>query len=560
MFIVNMAMAFMTVILAVQGVRPMHRIFGPPPAPEVAAPEPDLEAPNEEEDEEGEEERKKRFRRLGAEDCSTNFSGSGHDFTAREKKLLLQIWKNCENYWKINNCEHSRDGRRGTGRVQHYKWRPKDVRAWFAQITGVDATNIGNFTAEMKKNDEAHGPEGWVMPPNRKRKEVNATALEVVLPDLDAFIRDEIKKARKGGHLTVKILAEKATKYFDCGRPIKPQRMKRALKRLGYEYKSRDGKYVNRRTTPENLAKLKKFCEWVFANVTQDERGLYTFKVPVGFGDGANEYTKAFRGRSWVLRMVPELMTAEKGRKKDTGTRLNMLGAIYSHSYDMNSFTTWSSSDKTKNKYCKSSDIVDHTVDHVCPNLPSGTGAVYVLDNAANNKKVEDDLRNASTDEIHDWINEHDLDQARFNAFWKANSEGKTEKQQKAELLRYIRLHIDEFTDLARLLREHDVKLLYLPAYYPECNPIELIWAHIKREFKATDVNLPWKQRLEIAHSKITEEQIDLSFDRSIRYCLDRLVELRDTDTVHGEGVDDHVVYDDEDASDEEAWLNEDEA
>ena len=61
-----------------------------------------------------------------------------------------------------------------------------------------------------------------------------------------------------------------------------------------------------------------------------------------------------------------------------------------------------------------------------------------------------------------------------------------------------------------------------------------------------------------MAHSKITEEQIELSFDRSIRYCLDRLVELRATAGVHGgEGREDQVIYDGDHDEDHEEWINE---
>ena len=59
------------------------------------------------------------------------------------------------------------------------------------------------------------------------------------------------------------------------------------------------------------------------------------------------------------------------------------------------------------------------------------------------------------------------------------------------------------------------------------------------------------------------QAKIELSFDRSIRYCLDRLVELRATagepgEGVHGgEGHEDHVIYDGDHDEDHEEWINE---
>ena len=90
MFIVQMVMTLLAFVLALLGaVRPPHPIFqeAPPPVEDEV---PDLEAPAVADDEDPED-RKKRFRDLGAEDCETNFSGTGvMNFTAREKKLLLQ--------------------------------------------------------------------------------------------------------------------------------------------------------------------------------------------------------------------------------------------------------------------------------------------------------------------------------------------------------------------------------------------------------------------------------------------------------------------------------------
>ena len=130
---------------------------------------------------------------------------------------------------------------------------------------------------------------------------------------------------------------------------------------------------------------------------------------------------------------------------------------------------------------------------------------------------IEEGLRAATSTELHDWINEHDPDAPRFQRFWEEEAEAKNETELKKALFKYIRTNIEDFTKLARECRSAGVGLRYLPAYYPECNPIELIWAHIKREFKATSVDMPWKERLEMAHSKITEEQIELSFDSAVR-------------------------------------------
>ena len=427
---------------------------------------------------------------------------------------------------------------------------------------------MSNIRAKMEKNDTKNGPKGMVMPTERtgvKRTEVNKNALEVLMPDLGEFIQDQIKKERKGGYLTVQILAERATDYFRIR--VTAKRMRRALNRLGYEYKRRSGKYVNRRHEAKNLAKLKEYCEWVASVVSyNEETGLYNFTIPVGFGDGANEYTKSFRQWSWILRGDPVLATCEKPRKdhRDNGTRINMLGAVYSNSHDMDSFTAWSSRETGKNPYASTEDIVNHTVAHVLPNLPEHSGAVYVLDNASNNKKVDDDLKGATCDQVHDWLIDCDPDQERLQKFWDDEaSKCSTEKQTKAALFRYIRAHVDEFTILAHIVREKPgVELRYLPAYYPECNPIELVWAFIKNAYKATSVNLKWRERLDIAIAGVTEEQIEKSFDKSIRYCLDRLLELRKQEPVHGTGEvldegEDMVAYEeDEDMDSEDEWLN----
>ena len=556
MFILFIVLAFVGLMLVIKGPHPIFQDPAPAPAPvaEDSDDVPDLEDPVR---------KKKRFEKMGAQEFEKKLYGTGIDFTAREKRFILKLFQNCTEYWNRDNCIYMQlEGydQKGDRRIW-WKPRPKDVGAFFEEITGVSRKTANNLEAELEKDDEEHGPKGMFMASTRTggtREGVKKTALECVFTDLDEFIRDEIVEARKQKYLTVHYLAEKASKYFSSR--ITPQRMKRALKRLGYEYRKREGKYVNRRHEPKNLFRLKSFCEWVEKNVERDPAtGLYKFKIPVGFGDGANEYTKSFRASSWIVRNDPILSTCEKPRKeKDAGQRLNMLGAIYSASYDMDSFTAWNGADVGKNAYAKSRDIINHTEKHVVPNLPRGTGAVYVLDNASNNKKIDEYVKDASADKVHDWIIEHDMDQQRFEDWWKAESpKCTTKKQEKLALLRYIRTNIDEFTELAQILRGNDIQLRYLPAYYPECNPIELIWAHIKREYKSTDAKKPWKQRLEEAMAKVTEKQIEQSFDRSIRYSLDRLQELRQKGEVHNED-EDHVVYDDPDEHDsEDEWLNE---
>ena len=552
-----MVLMFCAFVMMLKGVRPPHPIFlsGEPPL---------LDAEIEEEDEEGGDDleaRKSRASKRGGIDTTTQkFSGKGIDFTAREKQLLSIILNNCTKFWKIDNCDGVlTDSRRSKPR-QHYKFRPDKVWDFVSEITGVSTSALGRINQQVNADNDKNGPEGFVMPSNRtgvQRDGVNATALEAILPEMDEFIRDEIIKARKAGHLTVKILAEKATAYFaPCGQ-IKPKRMKRTLNRLGYQYGDRKGVFMNRRHDPENLKRLKDFCEWVYENVVYNATtGRYFFTIPVAFGDGANEYTKAFRPRSWMLCKDPVLGTCEKPRKKEQGQRVNMLGAIYSNSFDMDSMTAWNSEDKDRNSYAKSDDIVKHTRDHVLPNLPSGTGAVYVLDNASNNKKLEDDVHIMTSAQLQDWINDHDLDQTRFQTYWANESEKHTgETAEKKMLMKYIRQNIDEFTELATILRARDVKLRYLPKYYPECNPIELVWAHIKRSYKATDPKLPWRARLDLAHGLVTEEQIDKCFDRSIRYCLDRLQELQEKEDVHGGEEETMDIVDD---ADEEDWMNED--
>ena len=119
----------------------------------------------------------------------------------------------------------------------------------------------------------------------------------------------------------------------------------------------------------------------------------------------------------------------------------------------------------------------------------------------------------------------------------------------------YIRANIDDFTELALHLRQNGRTLRYLPKYYPECNPIELVWAYIKQEYKKTDSKLPWRQRLDLAHEGVTEDQIEKCFDKSIRYCLDRLMEFNQCEDVHRVEKDYEIIDD----ADNEEWMEEEE-
>ena len=152
-----------------------------------------------------------------------------------------------------------------------------------------------------------------------------------------------------------------------------------------------------------------------------------------------------------------------------------LVRSQYSSSYDMDSFQTWNSADKGKSQYATNQDIVDHTVSHVLPNLPGGCGAVYVLDNASNNKMIEEGLRAATSTELHDWINEHDPDAPRFQRFWEEEAEAKNETELKKALFKYIRTNIDGFTKLARECKLRGVGLRYLPCLlYTSPSPRDL--------------------------------------------------------------------------------------
>ena len=72
---------------------------------------------------------------------------------------------------------------------------------------------------------------------------------------------------------------------------------------------------------------------------------------------------------------------------------------------------------------------------------------------------------------------------------------------------------------LAKKYNGMEVK--YLPPYYSELNPIELLWAEVKRVYRdETSPEDEWEKRMKEAWSSITPQFVESCFDRSIRWAL----------------------------------------
>ena len=446
------------------------------------------------------------------------------------------MWERFRAYWAMSACDGKRYKR-------WFRYRPRDVWQQFALLTGCSATNLTTYRRERDENG------GYVFPSKRedKRDGARAEALECVEPELPDYIREKIRAARKRDHLTLGKLAQMCSDYFSFR--ITRQRLKRRMGRMGFFYGERTGKFEDRRNTPENERQLKAYCEFVENNTEyNEETDRYFYTRGVGFGDGACDWARSFFKRSW---MFAGCTTRECAKSRDEGERINMVGSIYSHTYDPNSITSWASTEADKVKYTTGSEVLDHIVKHVLPNGPT----FYVLDNAKNNRRIDPAAHKLENDDLASWIEENDHHEAtKFNDYWKSECDGETTKRGlRGKLMKYIREN--DLTEVAIVLRSHGIIPRYLPRYFPELNPIELIWAIIKARYKKTDATRPWKERLKEAIDSVTEEEIERAIDHTIRYALKTLKQLKEASAaLQAEQLEVALSDDDEYSDSEEYW------
>ena len=261
----------------------------------------------------------------------------------------------------------------------------------------------------------------------------------------------------------------------------------------------------------------------------------YQSGVRVGFGDESYMNSTEYRDSSW---------TSEKMRYKDflkRNSRLAMVHTIFSEK-NMDTegdwivkpaiwCTEWKKKRENFRFYGKTNAenleaIYGDGLFALAKGAKADNKNILFLDNYSAHKRVRDELRGTAQD-IIDWVNgekNNEVDEELRNLVLALcnSADARDMEVDRKELLKALTdkgVPILAMEVLAKKYNGMEVK--YLPPYYSELNPIELLWAEVKRVYRdETSPEDDWEKRMDEAWSSITPQFVESCFDRSIRWAL----------------------------------------
>jgi hypothetical protein len=165
--------------------------------------------------------------------------------------------------------------------------------------------------------------------------------------------------------------------------------------------------------------------------------------------------------------------------------------------------------------------------------FPDMSGGVVCLDGAGYHKEHAQDLKEMDDQEITQ-LNSTKCEGAAKGSYraWVWKEFQAKEKELGAfgmsgpQLRKFCRTHNLVDTKLFVLAQLFNIRLLYLPQYHPEANPIERFWALLKRYYYDTSPTLPHTTRLRDALTRIPADYVDKCIQKSLRWCYKRFEEM----------------------------------
>ncbi|KAJ8930819.1 hypothetical protein NQ314_016351 [Rhamnusium bicolor] len=125
--------------------------------------------------------------------------------------------------------------------------------------------------------------------------------------------------------------------------------------------------------------------------------------------------------------------------------------------------------------------------------------SVLVVDNASyhNVKDEKSPTSGTRKDEMINWLTQHNVEH--------------NPKVTKPELYKLIKHHMEQETTyrLDTLLEQHGRKVLRLPPYHPELNPIEKIWAMVKNRVAARNITFKLNDVEGLAREEFSKITVD---------------------------------------------------
>jgi len=365
------------------------------------------------------------------------------------------------------------------------------------------------------------------------------------------WVVGKVEEAKKNSFLTLARLREmlEDEEGIKVGRPV----LRYTLKRLGFKYCKRVGKWISRRNEERVQRRLFEFLKWAvkWSEPDPTKPGKYCWTIPICFQDETFMYSAQFREHSICApkkKGGKKVDRAFDNKTDGKGTRVNCIGCIFAGTGHtggqpktkdggMECLQTWKSTWTGKNhrfsgKYVCAEQI--HQFYRECVFVHLGENGFVVLDNASTHKEYTEELKEMEEDELLAFILQK-IDAAVpgsyragyvHDEFEKLCGTGGMANPGAPALRKFIRSHLLMDTKLNEEAKLYEATLRYLPQYYPECNAIERFWALLKRYYYDTPRNLPHKTRIAQALAKIPEGYIEACVQSSLTWMHNKYAKL----------------------------------
>ena len=389
--------------------------------------------------------------------------------------------------------------------------------------------------------------------------------------DLVGWVVDKIEKAKKGSFVTLNSL--KHDLQVEHGEVVSKRYLRKTLKRLGFRYLKRKGKWISRRNEERVLRRLWEFCKWcIEPDPIQGPRSQrvaggakkpfrYQWVRAVGFQDETSILDGEFRKPSWCAphpgsRRVDNFYDVGKGK----GTRINVLHTIFTLVENQPESapgvplclihwkSTWTGKQhRFKGEYVTGDHIEKYFCDYPCVFHELQGGAVCI-DNASTHKVYSDAMHGMDANGLEHHI-EQKIAQAKKGSYragfvkqqWQQIKGKYVDEIKESKLRKFIRDYHLMDTVLKEKGALYGCEVVYLAQYYPESNPIERYWALLKRRYYDTDPSLPHAERMRLALSRIPKDFVQKCIEKSLQWVWEKYEELKALPKFGGPG---HAVGD----------------
>ena len=450
----------------------------------------------------------------------------GHEFDQQKGDLLGTVFAGCKTL--ISSGSELRVGKR----------KLRTTAQAFEFLTQCGAS-VGRKNKKLKEDGkEVQAP---------KKKGPKPSNVDERFEGFYDWVVEKIESAKKGGFVTLDSL--KRDLQADRALTVSKRVLRRTLRKLGFRYVRRVGKWFSRRQEERVQRRLWDFLEWVVENSSKAPDGKPVWDIPVAFQDETFIHDGQFREFSICAPEAKGSRKLDRGydeQKKGKGTRVNVLHCIFSHIDQPTKdgkpecLEAWKSTWKGKNHKYKGSTVQGTHVaqffrEHVFHRM---AGGAVCLDNASSHKVYTEEMGEMGEAELIELIISKtanakkgsyrgDHVKKEFDKMVKENPLGELGLEE-GPLRSFVRKHLLYDTELyAEATRYNLSRLIYLPQYYPECNPIERYWALLKRRYYDTDPTLPHKTRLAQALAAIPDDYVDKCFRKSLEWCWAKHAEMK---------------------------------